>query len=510
MEMAGVDDVRGVHEEAPLPVSAPRRSRPGALRRAPLWLACGAWLVAAAAVTALPARAQDAPAADGADGSAPKTELPPDVPRPDFIANKPYMPDFLLEDKREGWYVTGFPAIGWDDEEGFVLGVMAEVYDNGARDDPFFRSTSYRKRISIAATSTTEGVQDYGLALDAPYLGDTPYRLRVRAYYGQNPLNNYFGRGDEAMGLLRFPGSAEGYVAYDDYERATRAEVGGETYARYSQFLSRDLGGIVMVERDLAGGLVRPLIGIRVWHTDVLDYTGQKVDAVDANGKKVEAVELPTRLREEFDGGDVEGFDGGFDNYVKLGLSVDTRDFEPDPSRGVLGQLAAELGTRALGSDFDYQRVTASVAGFHDLAPCGERVVVAARALYSMQFGDVPFFSENTLAFNTFDITGLGGGRTLRGFKRDRFVGDSAALLNGEVRWSLTEVTQWGQHFRPMLAGFVDTGRVFDGVGMSLERWRVGYGVGFRFAWNLATVVSFDYGRSEESDILYMAFGHAF
>jgi len=78
------------------------------------------------------------------------------------------------------------------------------------------------------------------------------------------------------------------------------------------------------------------------------------------------------------------------------------------------------------------------------------------------------------------------------------------------VRWSLTEFEKWDQHFRPMLAGFVDTGRVFDGVGFSLRKWRVGYGVGFRFAWNLATVVSFDYGRSEESDILYMAFGHQF
>ena len=85
-----------------------------------------------------------------------------------------------------------------------------------------------------------------------------------------------------------------------------------------------------------------------------------------------------------------------------------------------------------------------------------------------------------------------------------------AALVNGEVRWSLGETVRWNQHFRPMLAAFVDTGRVFDDVALSLERWRFGYGLGFRFAWNLSTVVSFDYGRSEESDVLYMAFGHQF
>jgi outer membrane protein assembly factor BamA len=286
--------------------------------------------------------------------------------------------------------------------------------------------------------------------------------------------------------------------------------VNGETYAKYSQWTSREVGGIVMLERDFLGGIVRPLIGLRIWHTDVLDYTGQKVDAVNADGKKVEAIELPTKLREDFDAGNVRGFDGGFDDFVKLGLSYDTRDFEPDPNEGVLGQITAELGTNLVGSDFDYQRLTTSIAAFHDLAPEGERVVLAARAVYSMQFGDVPFFSQDTLAFNTFDFSGLGGGRTLRGFKRNRFVGDSAVLGDAEARWSLTEHVWGNQHFRPMLAVFFDTGRVYDDVKLDLDRWRVGYGVGFRFAWNLATVVSFDYGRSEESDILYMAFGHQF
>src|SRR4051812_35300888 len=35
-------------------------------------------------------------------------------PPPDFLYNKPRLPDALLKDKREGRYTTGFPAIGWD------------------------------------------------------------------------------------------------------------------------------------------------------------------------------------------------------------------------------------------------------------------------------------------------------------------------------------------------------------------------------------------------------------
>ncbi|HZL41890.1 MAG TPA: hypothetical protein VFD66_01260 [Verrucomicrobiae bacterium] len=35
-------------------------------------------------------------------------------------------------------------------------------------------------------------------------------------------------------------------------------------------------------------------------------------------------------------------------------------------------------------------------------------------------------------------------------------------------------------------------------------------GVGFRLAWELATVVSFDYARSSEGSLFYMELGHQF
>ncbi len=42
------------------------------------------------------------------------------------------------------------------------------------------------------------------------------------------------------------------------------------------------------------------------------------------------------------------------------------------------------------------------------------------------------------------------------------------------------------------------------------DRWRVGYGAGFRLAWNLATLISFDFGLSREDQIFYMELGTQF
>ena len=172
----------------------------------------------------------------------------------------------------------------------------------------------------------------------------------------------------------------------------------------------------------------------------------------------------------------------------------------------------AELNLgKALGSDFEYERVTSSIYGYRTVFPEIARLVLAGRGLYSLQFGNVPFFSAPMLAFNTRDRSGLGGFATMRGFIDRRFVGDSAVLVNTELRWSIFDGGYlWGQHLRPMLAPFVDAGRVFDGTQLRLDGWRADCGIGFRLIWNLVTTVSFDYGISSEGQIFQMDLGYAF
>jgi len=430
------------------------------------------------------------------------TNLPPVLPPPEFLHNKSPLPDLLLKDKRSSRYVTGYPAIGWDPETGFNYGAAIQWFDNGAADSPFFRYTPYRDRIAIGASGSTGGSYRALVGYDRPYVADSPWRLRVFGGYDQNNRENYFGIGESTLGPLTYPGSPQTYRNFDDYTEALDSVVNGQTWARYNDYKKTQIGGLVTVERDYWGGWLRPQVGLQFRHVDVKDYTGDTID---------DAIMQPTRLFTDNQAGNVVGFDGGWDNVLKIGVTFDTRDFEPDPSEGVMLQAVARLSSELLGSTFDYQQVTLSGRGFHNLLGDDGRLVLAGRFTYVMQFGDVPFYTAPTIPFTDGDAHGLGGHATLRGFVNDRFVGDVAAYANAELRWSLGETMLGKQHLRFMAVPFVDTGRVFDSISdTTLNDWKFSGGVGFRLAWNLSTVVSFDYAHSSEGSLFYMELGHQF
>jgi hypothetical protein len=456
------------------------------------------------------------------DSNDPTTwDLPPAVPRPDFMRNRSFIPDELLREKREGRYFTAIPAIGWDAEEGFNLGAFVEFFDNGSREDPFFRTAPYRQSIIVGGIATTEEVVRILGRLDQPYIGGSPYRLRIGGLFEHNPIRNYFGVGEDGLQDLNYPGSAQSFGTYEDFlDSVNRVIPSGQpigpglgdcpaaanncTWSRYSKYKAVEAFGVVTLERDTFGGIVRPLVGYQVRYTSLEDYTGDRIDPPGGGGR---ATQLPTKLAADCAAGIIDGCNGGFDNFLKLGISYDTRNFEPDPTRGVLVEAVGQISTRFVGSNFEYQRLTLSGNVFHSPIPDRARLILVGRAVYNMQFGEVPFWALSTHAFTGRDRNGLGGFDTLRGYKRERFIGDSTILLNAELRWALTEWRFLGQHLRPYLAPFVDTGRSFDGIDLKFEDWKVGFGLGFRLAWNLSTVISFDFGVSSEDRIFYMELG---
>jgi hypothetical protein len=62
------------------------------------------------------------------------------------------------------------------------------------------------------------------------------------------------------------------------------------------------------------------------------------VGAENSSGDDVTAIEAPTRMQTDCQAGVITACSGGFDNILKLGISLDTLDFEPDPYSGVLAQ----------------------------------------------------------------------------------------------------------------------------------------------------------------------------
>ena len=342
-----------------------------------------------------------------------------------------------------------------------------------------------------------------GCRIDQTYLDDTPWRIKSYVGYSENKFENYFGSGEQTLEPLHFPGSPQTFSQLDDFKSALKRTVDGTTWAEYVSYHQRLFLGALNLEYDLMGGLLRPLFGIQFGRNGVTDYTGRMVH---------DAVEQETKLAEDERLGKIRGFDGGWDNSLRVGLAYDSRDYEPDPIRGLLAQAFVSGALRPLGSEFNYGQASVGVTGYTPFIPGYDRLIAVGNAGYSVRFGEVPFYALNRLPLPKDEVrTGLGAFPTLRGYSSNRFVGDVTVGANAELRWSVSEFVVWDQRLKTALATFVDTGRVFDSAGsFSTGDWKYSYGFGLRLSWNLATVISFDYGISPEGSLFFMQLGQPF
>jgi hypothetical protein len=417
-----------------------------------------------------------------------------------------------LARKNEGGYFTGLPLFNYTPDTGYGFGARAYYYWDGDRSDPRFATTPYLYRVFLQGFASTGGLQFHWLDFDAPKIAGTEYRIRSQLILERATNNNYFGLGSAALQPFAFPGAPGTFKTLDAFEQAQQQIVNGQTYSKFNQYdLLRPLF-IASIERLFLGDHLRVLGGVGFSYARVRDYTGQQVDAQpDPTQPSVSAPEAQTKLAIDCAAGRVVGCGGGRDDYLRFGVSYDTRDFEPDPNRGVFLDAALDAGTVVLGSQYDYLRFLATARGYWSPAPQATDLVLAARGLIQMQTNGTPFFSMNTLPFTDDPRAGLGGNRTLRGFAQDRFVGSVMTLVNLEARWTFVRGTLFRQKLALILVPFVDVGRPYDSLGQLTWRdWQPSYGGAVRIPWNLATVVSVDYGRSSEGTGFYVNFNHIF
>jgi outer membrane protein assembly factor BamA len=414
--------------------------------------------------------------------------------------------------KNEGGYFTGLPLANYDSNTGVGLGVRGYYYFNGRRDDPLFAYTPYLYRVFLQGFATTGGLQFHWLDIDIPTIAGTPYRFRSQLIFQRNIEQHYFGLGSRAMQPLTFTGSPTTYRKFADYQAALdRVSSAGQTHSQYDSYRLTQPLLLLSVERTVLSGLVRPLAGFGFSYNHVGDYTGEPVHAVDAAGHSTTAPMAPTRLSEDCQAGIVVGCSGGWNNFFRLGVSLDTRDYEPDPNRGVFVDAALDIGSRVLGSRYEWARAMLSPRGYIDPFRKWIDLVFAGRATLQIQSQSSPFFGMNYLPYTEDPRTGLGGLRTLRGFKQDRFVGPVMALLNAEVRWTFVHFEVASQKFALIAVPDLDLGATYDRVSsIRLSGWRRSQGAALRISWNLATIVTTEYAFSDEDSAFYINFNHMF
>jgi len=174
------------------------------------------------------------------------------------------------------------------------------------------------------------------------------------------------------------------------------------------------------------------------------------------------------------------------------------------PTSGFLIDFTGEISPEVWDVESTWGAVGGSVSTFLTAGENG-RATLALRAGGRHTFGEVPYFKAATVGGSEF----FSGDSTIRGFRSQRFAGDSSVYGNAELRLFIARIKllipgDFG------IFGFGDVGRVFlDGE--SSRKWHPGYGGGLWFAPMTRTnAISFAVAHTTEETLVYMRFGFHF
>ncbi|MFN0202965.1 MAG: Omp85 family outer membrane protein [Bacteroidia bacterium] len=439
-----------------------------------------------------------------------------------FIQSK-RMTDADLAKKREGTFVTGIPDFSSDPVTGFGLGVRTNTYWNGKRTHPFFAYTPYLVKLKANAAYYTSNAREIILSLDVPYYKGTRWRFKVDFKAQQNPANLYFGSTEATLGALRLPSTPNGgqtYSTYSSFDKARKTlrpggigEASFVTDALSNRF--RETEYMLNLKADYAlgkKGVWRMMGGYEIQHLSYKTFEGVEAEAIDPNtGEKTKAVNGISLLRRDFQEGLISGLDGGWVSILQAALIFDTRDFEPDPTRGYYLEIANEFSNPVIGSQFSFNKLFIQ-GRFYKKIPLGKRTVLGGRFGVGNIFGaNAPFFEFQDQWSPDGSINALGGKQSLRGHRANRFLARSLAFANFELRIRLAEAQLAKQRFAFGIAPFFDVGTVRDNwQDLNFRNIKSSYGGGVRIAWNQSTLISVDYGISKEDKLFYFGIGQAF
>lgn len=431
------------------------------------------------------------------------------------------MSDADLAKKKEGTFFTAIPDLSSDPVTGFGVGIRSNIYWNGTRTNPLFPYTPYLAKLKVNAAYYTTNARELVLSLDVPYYNASRWRLRVDFKAQQNPSNLYFGSSESTLGELRLPSTPTGgqtYSIYKDFDIARKTlRPGDSTEATFvTDALSnnfRETEYMLNLKADYAIGKGRWRImgGYEIQHLSYKTFEGFYAEAIDSTGKSTTAPNGTSLLRRDYERGLVNGLDGGWISIIQTALIFDTRDFEPDPSRGYYFEIANEFSNPIIGSQFDFNKLFIQGRVYKKL-PIGPRTVLTARVGAGNIFGSkAPFFEFQDQWSPDGSINAMGGRQSLRGFRQNRFLARSMWFSNIELRVRLAEAKFRKQRFSFTVVPFFDAGTVRDRwQDLNFSNIRTSYGGGLRIAWNQSTILSFDFGLSKEDKLFFFGIGQVF
>ncbi len=416
------------------------------------------------------------------------------------------------EDVKTGWGFGVLPAVSFDTDLGFQYGGLVNFFDYG--DGSAF--PGYEHSIYIEASRYTKGSGIYRFYYDSEYLIPGIQITTDLSYLPDEAYDFYGFNGYESVFNSQWIDDSQA----DDIYRSRMFYKMKNNIFRFK----------TDVQIPLIGKSFRAIAGF-----NLLNFNIDKVDVDKLNKGKDENL-LPSheqvpglyQMYEEWGLISEKEADGGFVPLLKAGVVYDTRDNQPNPMKGVWTEAFILGAPSFLGAESSFLKLNLTHRQYFTILK--NDLSFAYRLGYQGTIsGHTPFYYQPQIATSVMKgarSEGLGGGRTMRGIRRNRVVGDGFAYGNAELRWKAVHFNFINQKWYLGINGFVDAGQVVQKLDVEsvlrengvipplessviwdqdvknyfnfqeAEKLHVSYGLGLRISMNQNFIIAIDYGQA--------------
>lgn len=390
---------------------------------------------------------------------------------------------------KKGWNFGVLPALAYESDVGFRYGFILNLFNFG--DGSIY--PDYKHSIYVEWSRTTKGNGINMITYDSKYL-IPGIRLSLEAsLYTEKALDFYGFNGYKSIYNYEFENEkSENYISRVFYK------------------LDRRLGKL---RSDFYGKFGNNL----KWHSGIefFDISINTVDIENLNKGKSPSEQLPdtSLLYDKYIEWKIipeDQIKGGKTSLLKFGLIYDTRNNEPNPTKGLWTELLLLISQKPL-SNYSYIRYCFTHRQYITIL---KNLSLAYRFSYQGKLlGTMPFYML-PFVYNTapnFTRDGLGGSKTIRGVLRNRIVGEDFIYGNIEYRWKFYKTVILKQNFYITYSIFTDFGMITKDYKLNLsnvpqiekEKYfngkvnlHISYGNGLHFVMNENFIVAIDYGRA--------------
>ncbi len=417
---------------------------------------------------------------------------------------------------KTGWNFGGLPVVAYDSDIGFKYGALVNAFNYG--DGTNYPDYKYAVKAEWSRTTKGSGINQ--LFFDAKDL--LPNKIRLTADFSYLT--------EQALDFYGFNGYNAVYNSIWEDDNAENDDYVSRMFYRHERKLIRFKADFSQPIKDthwkwLAG------MGIYKHSISTVD-----IDRLNEGKDSTEMLpDVATLFDKYVDWGIIhdDEKEGGWTNFIKLGIIYDSRDIEANANSGMWSEAVLVTAPGFLGNgNYGYTRLALAHRQYVTIIP--QRLTFAGRIAYQGTiFGDPPFYMQPYMISSFSAATtsdGLGGAKTLRGVLRNRVVGEHIAYTNLEFRWKFLKTMIGKQNIYLALAPFFDAGTVLkpvdfdsdipDGENYSdyfvddNEGIHAGYGAGFYFVMNQNFIVAVNYGMAaseQDGDSgLYINIGYLF